>query len=134
MKKPLYPQREDVVRAWILMNLSKEGQPDYEDNFWAFSFVNDLTSDYPDEAFIVIRAILALDASNRVLQVLAAGPVEDLLVKHGPDLIGKVEVEAHRDPAFRKLLGGVWKSGIDSEVWRRVEGVWDRRGWDGIPE
>ncbi len=52
---------------------------------------------------------------------LAAGPLEDLLVRHGADFIDKVELEAQRSIFFRSLLGGVWKNAIQVDVWKRVQ-------------
>jgi hypothetical protein len=66
--------------------------------------------------------------------VLAAGPLEDLFGWHGAQFIGRVEQEARNDPSFAQLLGGVWKSTIPENIWLRVQAVWNRRGWDGIPE
>jgi hypothetical protein len=55
-----------------------------------------------------------------VLGVLAAGALEDLIQFHGPNFIGHIEAESRRNPAFRRLLGGVWRSSTP-EVWARVQ-------------
>jgi hypothetical protein len=68
------------------------------------------------------------------MQYLSAGAVEDLLSRNGTEMIPLVEAEARRDPSLAKLLGGVWKNRMTDEVWSRLQAVWDRRGWDGIPE
>jgi hypothetical protein len=49
-------------------------------------------------------------------------------------MIERVETEARSNPLFAKLLGGVWQNEMPDHIWRRVQAVWDRRGWDGIPE
>ena len=67
-------------------------------------------------------------------EVLAAGPIEDLLAKHGADFIDRVEAEARNDPNFAKVLGGVWKNEMPADVWARLQAVWDRKGWDSVPE
>jgi hypothetical protein len=41
----------------------------------------------------------------KLVEVLAAGPVEDLLREHGPAVIDRVEAEARRNPAFNNVLG-----------------------------
>ena len=66
--------------------------------------------------------------------MLSAGPLEDLLAYHGHLIIDRVEAEARRKPLFAKLLGGVWQNIMPDDIWTRVQAVWDRRGWDGIPE
>lgn len=60
------------------------------------------------------------DPSHHVFQNLAAGPLEELLSRHGAELIEEIEVEARRSPEFNLLLGGVWKNSMSEEVWRRV--------------
>ena len=96
--------------------------------------VFDMILDHPERSWPVILEILARDQGVAIIEVLSAGPLEDLLAKHGPAFIDRVEAEARRNPVFAKLLGGVWKSQMTDEIWARVQAVWDRRGWDGIPE
>jgi len=74
------------------------------------------------------------DQSIAIQQVLSAGPIENLLSKFGEQYIERVEHKARKDPAFAKVLGGVWQSDMPDEIWTRLQAVWDRRGWDGIPE
>jgi hypothetical protein len=75
-----------------------------------------------------------MDQSIETIQSLSAGEIEDLLAMNGTEMIALVETEARHDPSFAKLLGGVWKNRMKDEVWSRLQAVWDRRGWDGIPE
>jgi hypothetical protein len=70
-----------------------------------------------------LDAIRDLDGSDLILSNLAAGPVEDILVLHGEEFIGRVEVWSRRDPQFRKLLGAVWQNDMTDEVWRRLQAV-----------
>nr|WP_156089043.1 hypothetical protein [Paucibacter sp. KBW04] len=48
--------------------------------------------------------------------------------------IERVEQLARQDPVFAWTLGVVWQCQMTDEIWARVQQVWDRRGWDGIPE
>ena len=126
--------RQETADAWIRMTKAGSGSQVYEDNFWAFEALYDLVSEDPEEAWPMILEILRLDQSPSVMENLSAGPLEDLLAKHGPAFIDRVEAEAARDQAFATLLGGVWQNRMTDEVWARVRAVRDRRGWDGIPE
>jgi len=76
--------------------------------------------------------VLDKEPSPKILESLAAGPLEDLLARHGATVIGRVEGEAKSNPAFATVLGGVWQSTMSDEIWERVQAVWDRRGWDGV--
>jgi hypothetical protein len=116
------------------MRRAKNGTPEYKSNFWAFDRVWRLCQQDPEAAWQFILAVLAEDRSNKVLQTLSAGPLEDLLSKHPYTMIKRVEAEARSNPHFAKLLGGVWQNRIPDDVWRRVQAAWDRRGWDGTPE
>jgi hypothetical protein len=59
--------------------------------------------------------------------------VEALLAKHGDSFIDRIETQARFDSKFAKLLGGVWKNRMSDANWNRLQAVWDRSGWDGIP-
>ena len=73
------------------------------------------------EAILFVLERIPADPSNTVFQVLAAGPLEDLLVHHGVKVVDRVDVEARRNPAFRLLFNGVWRSSIQPAVWARLE-------------
>lgn len=90
-------------------------------------------NDFPELAW---RAILeAMNQSKMEVHLgkLAAGPLEDLLSKHGSAFIDRVELMARSNSKFAWLLGGVWQHTMPESIWLRVQAVWDRRGWDGNP-
>jgi len=122
-----------LVTAWITLQKSEPDSPEHEALFGAFTHVWEMCHDDPAQAWEFVHAVLAADQSNTIMENLSAGPLEDLLVQHPAEIIVKVEAEAQVNPAFRKLLGGVWKNDIPDDVWKRVQAVWDRSGWDGIP-
>jgi hypothetical protein len=123
-----------LADTWLGYWHAPEGSPIRGSFAWAGDRVMDLR--YDDEPEELWRLILLhrKDQSPFIQQVLSAGPVDDLLAKYGEVFIERVELEAHADPSFAKLLGGVWQSRMSDSVWARVQAVWDRRGWDGIPE
>jgi hypothetical protein len=127
---------EDFARSWIASQQT-EADRNSEEGFalvWTRDRMGYLVDYLPHRAWRVILLIWSMDQSIKTMQNLSAGPIEDLLSKHGSEMIGFVEAEARRDPSFAKLLGGVWRYQIIDEVWARLQAVWDRRGWDGIPE
>ncbi len=131
--KPPFPTRDEFIAAWITMTKSVRGTPAYDEAFWAFQHMYDLVHEQPEVAFGLIVEIWARDQSREVVQTLSAGALEDLLSTHGEHIIGRVEDEAARNQSFRRLLGGVWKNAMPNSTWKRVQKIWDRRGWDGIP-
>jgi hypothetical protein len=60
--------------------------------------------------------------NDRLPARLAAGPLEDLIHYHGPEIIAEMEVRSRCNPEFRHLLGGVWESGTP-EIWTRIQKV-----------
>jgi hypothetical protein len=130
------PQRsnEELVAAWIELAKTPEDTPRHEELFWSFSKLDELVHDCPELAWSLILEILRADQSTDIMEQLSAGPLEDLLSQHGPEFIDRIEAEARSRPKFAKLLGGVWKLSMTDEIWKRIQAIWDRRGWDGIPE
>ena len=113
-----------VVDAWIAGHEAEDVTPECQRNWWAVSQVMDWVLDREAEllwAFILIA--YKRNISDRVVSVLAAGPLEDLLAKHGPIYIERVEQLARQDETFNSLLGGVWQNTMSNEVWERVQAV-----------
>ena len=94
----------------------------------AYVEMEDAVQDEPERAWQLILGILKRDQSDSVIPCLAGGPLENLLVHHGPSFIERVEELAKANQDFNRLLGGVWKNGISDEIWNRLasvrKGVW----------
>ena len=127
---------EQLVDGWLTyQHASDESGIGPENLLSAESEVMDLTYDDPEALWRFIVCAIRDRRSDevQVREVLAAGPLEDLLTKSGPNFIDRVEAEARTNPRFASLLGGVWQNSMSDDIWDRVRKVWDRRGWDGIP-
>jgi hypothetical protein len=122
-----------LADAWINYWHAPKGSPGREINAWAADLY-DLEHNEPEMLWLLILEIHRRDQSAAIQEVLSAGPIEDLLTKHGENFIDRVQAEARKDPLFAKVLGGVWQNRMSDAVWKRLQSVWDRRGWDGIPE
>lgn len=121
-------EKAQLVTTWIRHNSSSRfGNPDgspaepNEETFWSFEKLDDLCRKNPHLCFECILAILHAPHDELVTSCLAAGPLEDLLVSFGSEMIAEVETQAALDPTFKFLLGGVWRNTISSEVWARLE-------------
>jgi hypothetical protein len=124
--------RENLTRlaaAWVAYHRAEARSPEHEANWWSFGELTDLAQDDPDGCWEAILLALSLDQSNAVVENLSAGPLEDLLAHHGDELITRIEIEAGRNPDFRSLLGGVWRSTISDRVWATVCAVRDLSQW-----
>lgn len=122
-----------IVTEWIRLQRAPEGSAEFELLFPVYDEVCVLVEEAPEQAWQFILEALRVSDSTAVMETLAAGPLEDLLVHHGARLIDRVEEEARRNPRFAFLLGGVWAGRLSGDLWKRIEAVRDRRGWDGVP-
>lgn len=114
---------DEWASAYILASQSANRLDDDYPLWWAVDrFMGAMTPDMAENCWLAILRILELAPPNEVLDVLAAGPLEDLIGKQGPLFIERIEQRARQDKAFRDLLGGVWPCG-EEEVWIRVEKV-----------
>jgi hypothetical protein len=76
--------------------------------------------------------MLIADASDeKSLAYAAAGPLEDLLHKHGDVVIDRVELHARTDPKFRLALTGVGGRGVVFDRLRRAIGGGSNFRWSG---
>ena len=95
-------------------------QESHPDLLAAYEFMDELVGTIAEECWSGIIAVVERRPSERVLGMLAAGPVEDLLHYSGANFIDRIEERSRLDPLFRQMLHGVWKSG-STEVWTRFE-------------
>ncbi|GAB3029269.1 hypothetical protein GCM10027285_09620 [Oleiagrimonas citrea] len=71
---------------------------------------------------VILEILERIDTSspNDLLAVLAAGPLEDLLVMNGPAVIDEIETLARQRPPFRRLLNGVWYRRCEPDIRARL--------------
>jgi len=117
-----------LADGWIRYHLAPR-KSQKEPLAWAAD-THDLEHQDPETLWLLILAILHKDSSMWIKAVLAAGPVENLLVQFGPQFIDRVELTARRDPAFAHMLGGIWRSGMTEDVWNRLQRVCRKEGWE----
>ena len=58
--------------------------------------------------------------AKKVIGLVAAGPLEDLLGYHGPNFIERVEEEARGDRRMAWALGGMYQFLMSDEIWSRT--------------
>jgi hypothetical protein len=112
-----------LVEAWIRRyahsELSNKAQIE-KDTWWAYEAVDKLSRSEPQEAFELITSILSSTNDEVVLENLAAGPLETLLVWHGQEIIGSIKNYAAKDLRFKWLLAGVWPNNINPLIWQQL--------------
>ncbi|MDX2307277.1 MAG: hypothetical protein NW216_03460 [Hyphomicrobium sp.] len=91
-------------------------------NDWAVDCEFDLLHDHPDLVLPLIVAEMDACETGDDAAYIAAGFIESAMVKHGPQLIDRVEAIARRSAKFRYILSGIWSQGgsMDADVWARI--------------
>lgn len=114
---------KEEMKAWVdeyikaqenNTSISKSGEL-----HWSVNKFFELVNEYPETCWNAILEILHREPSEKVKDILAAGPLEDLIDTHGEEYIELIEEEAKINSKFRELLRGVWESSTP-EVWNRV--------------
>jgi hypothetical protein len=78
----------------------------HEEDRWARDEVDTLVDSDPGTAWDVTCALLSKASS--ALAYIAAGPLENLLKRHGPAVIDRIEDESRRNGRVRLALSGAW--------------------------
>ena len=81
-------------------------------------------TDEPERAWPVICEIIQRVSADDILAYVAAGPLEDLLVRHPYAFIDRVETLAEQDPHFRRAVSGVWGwAQMPAEIRKRLDAL-----------
>ncbi|MDB5762941.1 MAG: hypothetical protein JWQ21_1936 [Herminiimonas sp.] len=113
---------EKWIAAYIEVQESVDEFDEKHPLFWAIIRFWDLNDEHPGLCWKAILEIVDRKPSLKVIGMLAAGPLEDLIHHHGHEYIDRIESEAKNNPDFKRLLDGVWESSTP-EIWSRVEAI-----------
>ena len=75
------------------------------------------------ELWKLIVDVFSSDPSPAVTEILAAGPLEDLIWEDGAEVLPEIEALAARNATFVDLLSGVWLPRATDPVTRRYEAL-----------
>jgi hypothetical protein len=95
--------RDRLVETYL-----RHQEKDTEFDNWAIFLVLELLEEDRAEAWDLVRALVNAAASDEVLAVVAAGPVEDFILLQAPESVDLIEQEARANPKFQQALRGVW--------------------------
>lgn len=109
--------RERLMREYIGYGEAPLGEEDWG---WASDRMQSFLEALPELAWSLTAEMIDRASSEAALEFLAAGPLEDLLSKDGPDFIDRVESRAHDSAKFRRALGMLRRLRMTDEVWLRV--------------
>jgi hypothetical protein len=109
-----------LANAYIELHKARNIKDD-DSNWWAFEkFIQVGTEELSSKDCLnTILVILEKKPPDKVMSVLAAGPLEDLIDRCGEEVIDNIERLARQNPKFKNLLGGVWECSTP-DIWSRV--------------
>lgn len=121
---------QDLVDGWLAYHraaktdeLGVVAMPKSDELFQFVIDVDDIVRGDSEQGWFVIQLIFAACRNDFERACLAAGPLEDLLSKHGSAVIDTVELTASKNSEFRELLAGVWRNGMAQQVWERIQRI-----------
>src|SRR5882672_11234987 len=94
------------------------------ENFDANEELDELVTDEPERAWPLICEIIRRISpqDEDILAYVAAGPLEDLLVRHPYAFIDRIVSLARNDAHFRRAMSGVWGwNSIPLEIRTRLD-------------
>jgi hypothetical protein len=120
----------EIAPLWVEINARSDLDKEKDGN-WSelFDFQSELVRNDPLKALDLVKAIVAIEDNPHVLGLLAAGMLEDLIPAEDGPVVNEVVAEADRNPRFRRLLGGVWFSGMSPEVAEKLEKAREGVSW-----
>jgi hypothetical protein len=92
------PDHKQIADSWLTV----------QRHWWAYDAVCKLVETSPHEALSLIFLLVSLADTPELLQDIGAGPLEDLLRRHGAAVIDAVESHAPDNPSLRTALSHVW--------------------------
>ncbi len=117
-------ERERIIMDWIAFHHAAEDAPECEKLRWAEQALSNLSYENPIICLDLILEIIKIDSTDKVIEGLAAGVIEDMLIDSGTLVIGRFEELALTNPVFKKLLGGVWlDDDVPSPIASRFEAI-----------
>lgn len=115
--------KELIARSWVERYQISTTKAETQ---WAYDKLDDLITINPKLALEIIIVIFNKTNDEFVLDNLAAGPLENLLVRHGNEIITDIEKYTLAHPKFSDVLAGIWSNGINASVLAKINSLLDR--------
>jgi len=109
-------QVQRFVRSWF-----SEWVPDPPDFGPATRQLAELIDHEPEQAWALILALVEHASNEYALDMVAAGPLEDLICEHGLVFINRIEELAATNQRFKNCLSYVWGSNrLEASIYARM--------------
>ena len=115
---------EDLIRRYLLHAETSTRDGTDAEHFEAYEEVDECVRKDPERAWPIICEVIRQISADDILAYVAAGPLEDLMVRHPHAFIDRVESLAKQDAHFRRAVSGVWGwNSIPADVRKRLDEV-----------
>ena len=112
-------QKETLIQEWISAQEAWDKNENSDNLHWAIEKLIHLPEEDPESTWDVILGILEKDPSDKIIDILAASPLEDLMTYHGEKYINHIEDEIKHNTRLKKCMRGVWLDSKDTPVWKK---------------
>jgi hypothetical protein len=90
-------------------------------DFWAWEVARNLINDDPPEAWRLILELVDKAPDEEVLESVAAGELEEFILAHAAEFIGRIEDEGRNSTRFRAALSLVYVWKLPTKLFARIE-------------
>jgi hypothetical protein len=90
-------------------------------DFWAWEMARNLIHDDPPEAWRLILELVQKAPDQRVLGSVAAGELEEFILAHAAEFIGRIEEAARGNSRFKQALSSVYVWTLSTDLFDRIE-------------
>jgi hypothetical protein len=117
--------REPNDRDLLISEWPRYAESGKEDGFWAYEALADLIDEDPALAWAIILELVHRASPGRVFDLVAAGPLEDLVAWHGREVIDLIEPRVGDDEPLRRALAGIWvgRDTLDPKTLERLRNL-----------
>ena len=119
--------RNRLVEGYFAhVEAQKRGEKE-DPHFWAVEAMWALIDRDEDESWTVLLEMLRRAEGEHMIASIAAGPLEDFIVRYGETFLPRIESEARTNSKFRRALVGVWgESRMSEELVLRLRSLVER--------
>ncbi len=111
-----------LIRAYLAHAETRARDGTDAEHFEAAEEIRELVIDDPERAWPIVCEVIRRTTADDILAFVVAGPLEDLLVHHGPAFIDRVEALAAEDAHFKRAVSGVWGwNSMAADVRKRLD-------------
>lgn len=122
-KELIDPYIKHLASDWVLTFGSRDQEIVWDSSRNPFSLFQTIVKCDPIYAWDLILEVVEQDASGSSLELLASGPIEELLTLHGQILFDYIKADLLENRRLQGIFKSVRKSGIPDGVWRKLQAI-----------